>query len=779
MIRRSPLFALLSIATLSARAADLPRPAAQPFEPGEVKLLEGPYLNAVQLDSKFLLSLDPDRLLAWYRKEAGLKPKAANYGGWEGQGIAGHSLGHYLSACSRMYRETGDQQFRQRVDHVVEELAACQQAVGDGFLGAMPNGRKVFDEVSHGDIRSQGFDLNDSWVPWYNLHKLFAGLIDAYRIAGNEQAKTVVARLSDWAIAVTKNLTPDQWQTMLACEHGGMNEALADVADITGNPAYLELAQKFYHKAILDPLADGRDELGGKHANTQIPKAIGAARIFELTGDEKFAKISKFFWDTVVANHTYVTGGNSDAEHFAAPGKLNDHLGVSTTETCNTYNMLKLTTLLFKRDPRPEYAEYMERALWNHILASRNPQSGQVCYYLTLRPGETRHYVGDLDFTCCNGSGMENPPRTADYIYFHGPGELRELWANQFIPSEVDWKTAGVRLRQETQFPNKQRTSFTISCEKPTKFTLHLRHPKWISGPLAVTLNGEKLAVTSTSGGYADIDREWRDGDKLEVDLPLRFHTESMPDNPRRIAVFDGPILLAGDLSGVKDEPRVPVLIYADRPVNDWVTPVTVAADSPAAATMLNFETKGVGRPQDVPLLPFYMAHDMPATVYWETSDDAGWRRRQAEYEAQRRLEQELAARTVDRVATGEMQSERDHGVEGEKSGFGEFNGRKFRHAWDGGWFSWKLTVPKQGDAELVVDYWGGETVSRDFDVLVDGKTIDTTHLQMNDPDKFWQKSYPLPAELIADKSQITVRFQAKPGNYAGGVFGIRILTPK
>jgi DUF1680 family protein len=561
------LAGLVGLLVGSVHAAERPEPAAQQMPPGDVKLLAGPYLNALELDGKQLLSLDADRLLAGFRKEAGLEPKAEVYGGWESRGIAGHSLGHYLSACALMYRATGNEEFKKRVDYVVEQLAECQDKAGDGFLGAMPDGRKIFAEVSHGDIRSQGFDLNGSWVPWYNLHKLYAGLIDAYRYAGNEQAKAVVSKLADWAIATTKNLNEEQWQRMLACEHGGMNESLADLYAITDNPAYLELAKKFYHHAILDPLAEGRDELAGKHANTQIPKIIGAERIYQLTGEEKFAKIAEFFWQTVIANHTYVTGGNSEGEHFGQPGHLDGRLGLATTETCNTYNMLKLTAQLFNRQPRGEYADYMERALWNHILASRHPETGHVCYFLTLKPGETRRYVGDLDFTCCNGSGMENPPRTADYIYFHYGAD--ELWVNQFIASEVEWKDAGVKLRQDTQFPNEQRTELTISAAKPTKFKLQLRHPRWIAGALVVTINGEKLAVTSTPGGYATIEREWRDGDKLALDLPLALHTESMPDNLDRVAVFDGPILLAGDLSGGEgegDEMLVPVIINNDKP---------------------------------------------------------------------------------------------------------------------------------------------------------------------------------------------------------------------
>ncbi len=754
---------------LPAFAADRVAPAislkALPFEPGEVRLLDGPFKHAMDLDAAYLLTLKPDRLLSGYRATAGLKPKADAYGGWESQGIAGHSLGHYLSACSRMRRAAGDERFRERVDYIVAELAKCQEANGDGFLGAMPNGKQVFAEIARGEIRSAGFDLNGSWVPWYNLHKLFAGLLDAYRYADNAAALDAARPLADWAVATTKNLSPDQWQQMLACEHGGMNEALAELYALTGNDAYLELAKKFYHAAVLDALAAGRDELDGKHANTQIPKAIGAARIYELTAEEKFGRISQFFWQTVIDHHTYVTGGNSDGEHFGPPGKLDARLGVNTTETCNTYNMLKLTALLFRREPRGDYADYMERALWNHILASQHPDTGAVCYYVSLQPGYKKDFRGPLDFTCCNGTGMENHARYGDYIYFHNADAL---WVNQFIASEVEWAAKKVRVRQETDFPRQAVTRFRISCEAPTTFSLRIRRPRWVVGKLDLKVDGAAIDEPADAQGYIQIDRQWRDGAVVELALPLQLRTEAMPDNAHRLAIFDGPILLAGDLGDVNAEPRVPVLVTDNRPVDQWLTPV---ADDPLA-----YRTAGVARPQDFELRPFYRVYDRRYSVYWEVVDEAGWTARDAAYEADRRREQELAARTVDQVRLGEMQPERDHIVQGEKTAPGEFNGRKFRHAWDGGWFSCDVAVPVDQQAELVVTYWGSETGDREFDILVDGEKLAAERLHQDSPNRFWEKTYPLPSSRTAGKNRVTLRFQGHPGNYAGGVFGIRIL---
>lgn len=741
---------------------------AEMFAPKQVVLLDGPFKRAMELDEKWLLRLEPDRLLSRYRQEAGLTPKAKSYGGWEEQGIAGHSLGHYLSACAWMYQDTGNKRFLERVNHIVAELAECQRANTNGFVGAMPNGKKVFAEVARGDIRSAGFDLNGSWVPWYNLHKLFAGLIDAYRYCENAQALEVVSRLGDWADDTTKNLTEAQWQQMLACEHGGMNESLADLYALTGNKRYLDLAKKFYHKAILDPLATGRDELPGKHANTQIPKLIGAARIYELTGDANFGHAARNFYSIVLSNHTYVTGGNSQGEHFGPSGKLNDRLGASTTETCNTYNMLKLDRALFTFEPRAALADYYERALFNHILASQHPGDGRVTYFLTLKPGEAKKFLGPEDFTCCNGSGMENHARYGEAIYFHAPDQL---WVNQFIASELNWTEKGVKLRQETDFPYNAATKFRITIEKPVKLALHIRQPFWATNGFSVTVNGRDVDDAGTTEGYVTIDREWKSGDTVAVQMPFCLRTETMPDNPNRIAIFDGPILLAGNVGAVDSQNPVPVLVTDGRAVTDWVKPL--------GSKPLSYRTEGVGRPADVELKPFFATFDQRHSIYWEVFTEAGWKVREQEYRAEQQRLKELEANSADLFHIGEMQAERDHNVQSEKSGAVEYNGRKLRHAWDGGWFSFEVAVATNAPSDLVITYWGSETGERKFDVLVDGEKIATTSLHQDKPEQFWDKVYPLPESLTKGKQKVTVKFQAHPGNFAGGVFGVRVVKRK
>ena len=397
---------------------------ALPFSLVDVKLLDGPFLHATQLDAKTLLTYEPDRLLSKFFTEAGLKPKAEHYMGWENETIAGHSLGHYLSACAMMYQTTGDKRFLDRVNYIVGELKYLQDADGKGYIGAFPNGKKILEEeVAKGNIRSQGFDLNGIWVPFYTEHKMMAGLRDAYHLCGNNQALEVERRFADWLNGIVSPLNDAQVQKMLRCEHGGISETLADLYADTKNEKYLRISKIFYQKAILDSLKEEKDVLPGKHCNTNIPKLIGLSRIYELTGDTSDRKAAEFFWNTVVRHHSYVTGGNGNEEYFGPEDKLRNRLGEGTTETCNVYNMLKLSEHLFEWDASVRVADFYERALFNHILSSQNPESGNVTYNLSLDMGGFKDFQDPFSFTCCVGSGMENHSKYGKNIYYHNDNE--------------------------------------------------------------------------------------------------------------------------------------------------------------------------------------------------------------------------------------------------------------------------------------------------------------------------------------------------------------------
>ncbi len=705
-------------------------PVAQPFNLHEVRLLDGEFKVAQDTAAEYLLSLEPDRLLAWFRKDAGLDPRAESYGGWETRGVAGHSLGHYLSACSLAWASTGDQRFRHRVSYIVAELAECQRANGNGYVAAIPGGKQAYAEVAQGNIRSAGFDLNGVWVPNYTEHKVFAGLRDAYRLCGNSRALAVAIGLADWFEKTHANLTEEQMQRVLACEHGGINETFADLYADTGDERYLALSRKFQHKAILDPLARGEDILPGKHANTQIPKLTGLAVRYELAGDPEDRLAAEFFWDRVVNHHSYVTGGHCDAEHFGPPDRLNSRLSPVTTETCNVYNMLRLTRHVFGWNPDARVADFYERAWLNHMRASQHPD-GRVIYNLSLKPGHYKECQSQYDgFTCCVGTGMENHVKYGEGIYYHNDDTL---WVNLFIPSVVHWRERGVALRQETHWPDADSTTLTVTCSQPRQFALRIRHPYWADS-LSVKVNGEPASTTTSSSSYCVLRRVWNDGDRVEVRFPMSLRTECMPDNPDRIAVFYGPTLLAADLGPV-DDPNagqpgyVPVLLEEGRAVSEWVVPV--------AGKVLAFKTRNV-----------------------------------AEQERQRELE----ARTVDVFRPGEMQPERDHNVQGENSDPIEALGRKLRHAYDGGWFSYEMKVDPESANELLCTWWGSEGGRRTFDILVDDTKIATQTLRNNQPGEFWDAVYPIPVELTRGKTRVLVRLQAHPGNFAGGLFGSRVV---
>jgi DUF1680 family protein len=441
--------------------------AVQPFGLEQVRLLPGPFRQAMELDRKYLRSLDPDRLLHNFRSNAGLASSAEPLGGWEAPTceLRGHFVGHYLSACALMYASTGDERLKERAEYVVAELAKCQKALGRGYLSAFPE--EFIDRVEN---------LKRVWAPWYTLHKILAGLIDLNEHCGSALALEVACKFADWVKTRTDTLNDERMQKMLGNEHGGMNEALANLYARTGEEKYLRLAQRFNHQAVIEPASRRQDRLTGLHANTQIPKFIGAARQYELTGEAALQTAATFFWDTVVRERSYVIGGHSDNEHFTPKERLSQSLGRNTAETCNTYNMVKLTQHLFCWDPRALYADYCERALYNHILASQNPETGMMCYYVPLRPGARKVYNTALaSFWCCTGTGVENHARYGESIYFHDGGD--KLYWNLFIASELDWKAKGVRLRQETNFPEAGCSRLVVTCGKPIVLSLHVRHP--------------------------------------------------------------------------------------------------------------------------------------------------------------------------------------------------------------------------------------------------------------------------------------------------------------
>lgn len=750
---------------------------AYPFSIKDVRLSDGPFKQAMEADARYLLEIEPDRLLSDFRVHAGLGAKGAKYGGWESSGLAGHTLGHYLSACSMLYASTGDDRYLARVHYIVDELAVCQAARSGvpaqagmvsmaGYVGAIPGEDSLWSEVSAGVIRSRGFDLNGAWSPWYTVHKVMAGLLDAYLYCDNTKALEVERGMADWTATIVDHLPDSTIQKMLACEYGGMNDVLTNTYSITGEKKYLALSYKFHDQRILDSLSRGLDDLAGKHSNTQIPKVIGCARRYELTSDVRDRQIAESFWSIVVNDHSYATGGNSDYEYLGQARRLNDELTENTTETCNTYNMLKLTRHLFAWHPSADLMDYYEKALYNHILASQNHETGMMTYFVPLRMGGKKEYSDKFNtFTCCVGSGMENHVKYGESIYSRGTDG--SLYVNLFISSRLTWKEKGVVIEQTTQLPTFGNVSLIMQMEHASKFTLRIRRPHWAGKGMELRVNGQTQKINIGEDGYIRITREWDNNDEIEVIYPEYFYTEAIPDNPSRVALFCGPVLLAGELGTTEPDPvkGIPVLVADNPDPGQWLK--SLAHDS------LVFQTNGVGRPGDVKLIPFNETKNEYYSVYFDMFTPAGWAVQQEKYAAERRKEQELEDRTVDRLRLGEMQPERDHSFTGDDLRSGEEHGRKWRAAENGGGFSFVMKVDANAGNSIVCSYWGDDHRGRIFDIQVDGQTIATQSLAGFKQSRFYEISYPVPQELVKGKQTVTVKFVGHGGhNGVGPVSG-------
>lgn len=741
---------------------------AYSFDLRDVHLLASPFKEAMEKDAAYLLSVEPDRLLSGFRSHSGLKPKGALYEGWESSGLAGHTLGHYLSAVSMQYASTGDVRFLERVNYIVKELNECQVARKTGYVGAIPKEDTIWAEVKAGNIRSRGFDLNGGWSPWYTVHKVMAGLVDAYLYANNTEALTVCKKMGDWTGEELKNLTDDQLQKMMLCEYGGMAEVMANLYALTGDKRYLATSYKFYDKRILDPLAKNEDILPGKHSNTQIPKIIASARRYELTGDKNDEAISKNFWTIVTKDHTYATGGNSNYEYLSEPDKLNDKLTENTTETCNTYNMLKLTRHLFAVNPSANLMDYYERALYNHILASQNHESGMMCYFVPLRMGGKKEYSTPFTtFTCCVGSGMENHVKYNESIYFRGSDG--SLYVNLFIPSVLNWKSKGVSITQQTTLPENDAVNFTITATKPVIFAIRIRKPQWAAN-CALKVNGVSQQVTANGQGYLVLNRKWKNNDKIEFDAPEHIYTEAMPDNVNRKALFYGPVLLAGILGDTEPDPLkgVPVFVTSETDPNQWLKMVD--------GKTLGFKTVDISRPEEVKLIPFNQTRDEYYSVYWDVFTPEAWAVAQKAYDEEKKKQQELEARTTDIIRLGEMQPERDHNFTGEHEITGEDHQKKWRATDNGGFLSFEMKTDPNAQNTLINTYWGMDNRGRTFDILIDNVKLTTEDLNKYKESKFYNISYQLPIELTKGKSKVVIKLLPKEGNSAGPVYGSRMV---
>ena len=761
------------ISSFCAIANTLESQPVKPFELEQVRLLDGPFKDAMERDRRWLLDLDVDRLLYNFHVTAGLPSSSQPYGGWETPDhiLRGSFPGHYMTACSLMYQSTEDERFKKRGDKFVTELAKCQKALGDsGYLSAFPE--TFFDDIEAGEPGRVGI----SRVSWYVVHKIMVGLYDAYVYCDNQQALEVLNRMASWAKWRIDRLTDEHTQEMLDIEHGGMIELMLDLYKITQNPEHYALARRFEHNRIFNPLANCDGSIVTYlHGNSTVPKILGAAGIYELSGNDRYHTISEFFWHEVVNTRSYVTGGSTNHEHWCRPNELAGELSVTTAESCVSYNMLKLTRQLFSWQPLAEYADYYERVLFNHILGAQNPEDGEMMYYVPMASGYWKGFRYG-EFTCCTATGSESYAKLSDSIYFY---DDEGIFVNLFIASEMDWSQKGLKIRQETNFPVQQGTKFIFSVKNPVELAVRIRVPYWTAEGGSVKLNGQTSDVLSRPGSFYTLKRTWKDGDTVEVSLPMSLRLESMPDDKTVAAIMYGPILLAGqlgttDMTGDMIQGRVNP--YSHEPVPAEMLYFFTDSDDlstwikPISDKTMSFRT--VGQETDITLVPFYQLFGQRYGVYWRIfeKDSAAYQ----SFIKENNSKKAHAKRVVDRVI-----NKNSHNLNGGGNHWtGSYKGQDFHRAVGGGWFSYDLAVQPDKPMVLACTYWGSEG-GFTFDILVNDTKIADQILNKNKPEEFFTVEYDIPEQLIKSKDYITVKFQARPDSVTAMVFGCETLIRK
>jgi len=645
----------------------------QLFDLKEVRLKEGPFKNAQDVDLKYILELNPDRLLAPYLIASGIPVKAERYGNWESIGLDGHIAGHYLSALAMMYASTGNREVKNRLDYMISELEKCQQKNGNGYVGGIPQGKVFWDRIHNGDIDGSNFGLNNTWVPLYNIHKLFAGLTDTYHYTGNEKAKEVLIQLGDWFIELIRPLSEEQIQNILKTEHGGINESFADLYIITKDKKYLETAEKVSHLAILNPLEKKEDKLTGLHANTQIPKVIGFEKIGRLSGNKDMTDAAQFFWENVTQKRSVAFGGNSFAEHFNPTedfsGMLKSNQG---PETCNSYNMERLSKALFLDQNEVSYLDFYERTLYNHILSSQHPEKGGFVYFTPIRPNHYRVYSQpETSMWCCVGSGLENHSKYGELIYSHSDNDV---FVNLFIPSVLDWKEKDIYIEQSTKFPYQNSTDLVLKMKKSKTFSMNIRYPEWAED-FEISINGKIQKIEAKPSSYVTITRKWKSGDQISVTFKTSTHLENLPDGSNWSAFVNGPIVLAAktsnkDLDGLfADDSRMGHVAAGKYYPLDQA--YAIIGDKAAYIAKLKDLGNLHFRLDSLELQPFFEIHDARYQMYFQNYTKEQYQEKHALLKQQEIQALALEAKTVDKINCGEQQSEVDHRYKGEKSDSG------------------------------------------------------------------------------------------------------------
>lgn len=792
-MKKQLMIALLSIApALGVVAQD--KLYKDEFPLGDITLLDGPLKHARDLNVQVLLKYDCDRMLAPYRKEAGLQPRKPSYPNWDG--LDGHVGGHYLSALA-INAATGNEECRKRMEYMISELQLVLDANNQrpeawchNYIGGVPNSANMWTAFSKGDFGP----YFGAWAPFYNIHKMYAGLRDAWLYCGNEQAKNLFLKFCDWAVDITRDLNDEQMEKMLGNEHGGMNEVLADAYAITGEQKYLDCARRFSHRMLLVPLENGKDCLDNMHANTQIPKVIGYQRIAELAHDVQYHNASEYFWEIVTCQRSLALGGNSRREHFPTKENCIDYINdIDGPESCNTYNMLKLTEDLNRVKPNGMYGDFYETAMFNHILSAQHPQHGGYVYFTSARPRHYRNYSAPNEaMWCCVGTGMEDHGKYGQFVWTHDKGVKAEddvLYVNLFVASELNWKDRKMVIRQQTAFPYAESSVVEVAKGKGT-FILKVRKPSWCEN---FTVKGVGFDADSyEENGFVCIKRKWKKGDQVKISMPMHAYIKPMINVPQYVAIMYGPILL-GMKTGTED---MRSLIADDSRFGQYAGGKKLALDEapillpkhlddiaknlkpvPGKPLHFKFATR-MENAIDGELQPFFEIHDSRYMMYWLALGENDYKAYMQKLADEEKARQALEARTVDKVNPGEQQPETDHNMEADATEHGNTEGVFFRDAKDGHFFSYLMQTKGESNLSLQLKFWGqDEWRTSEFDIYIDNQlltSVNNSHRWRTT--QFKTVDYAIPSEFVKGKEEVRVKFVAHKGKQVGQIYGVRLV---
>lgn len=730
------------------------------FDMGDVVLMDAYETNAFEKEVDYLKTLDADKLLKGFCNVGGVSSSATLYGGWENTAIKGHTLGHYLTAVSQAYATSGDKALLDIANHIVDVLAECQNA-DTGYLAAIPESH--YKQIEKGNTTG-------TWVPWYTMHKVMAGLIDAYELTGNAKALEVASKLGDWVYSRTSTWSEATQATVLNVEYGGMNDCLYQLYSHTKSDKHLQAAHSFDEMSLFEALYNGEDILNGKHANTTIPKIVGALNRYIVLGEseEYYLQVAENFWEIVVNNHTYITGGNSEWEHFGEANVLDAERTNCNCETCNTYNMLKLTRELFKITGNSKYADYYENTFINAILSSQNPKTGMTTYFQPMATGFFKVYSSETNhFWCCTGSGMENFSKLGDSIYYK---DDNSVYVIRYTSSKLTWDEKGMTITQTADIPMSDTATYTINTSgKSVSADIVLRVPDWIAGDPVVSINGTKTDVKIVNG-FIRLSRTWKDGDVIKYTMPMEIVAYDLPDNENVIAFKYGPVVLSANLgnesmktSTTGVDVTIPTLlssisdtIKVNGTIEEWLA--NINSNLVRKKGTLEFTLKNA----DVTLIfsPHYKQYENRYGIYFELIDD---NTEVKEDESDKYI-------VIDSLPVANDQYEFSHDLTGELTNTGTHKGLNYRDAAPGGYFSYTLAVENNTTNYLCVKFFSGDA-GRAFQILVDGKVLKDVTLENVNPDNFYDMYIEIPADMVKGKNAVTVTFKANGSSYAGGIF--------